>query len=387
MLRPLSGLLVLEFGAVLAGPYATQILAEMGAEVVKIEPFGGQRSRKSGLNWLVNRSKESFAVDLATEAGRVLVRDLAARADVVIENYKRGAMQRLGLAYEELHRLNPRLVYCSLSGYGERGPIRDRPGQDLLAQAFSGLMSITGFEDRLPVPAGTFVGDVTSGFLSALGIVLALYERERSGEGQHVGTSLLMTLLALQGWEMTEFLTVGSSPRRVGSGHYIVSPVYGAYRCLDGAEVVLVGEIEPIAGALGALDRLRALDLPGWDVASLKTVRNELKTFLQSEIGNWRRDELVEHMATAGLWCQPVLTYPEVSTHPQVWENEMLSSYEDPELGHVTTPSPPIALSRTPAVITGPPPAIGQNTDDVLTRHLGMAPDDIAALRRARVVK
>jgi crotonobetainyl-CoA:carnitine CoA-transferase CaiB-like acyl-CoA transferase len=381
----LSGLLVLEFGAVLAGPFCAQLLAEMGADVVKVEPLAGARGRTTGLNYVANRSKRSIALDMSRPAGMEIARSLIARADVLIENFRPGRMARMGLGFEDVEALNQRIVYCSLSGYGERGPFRDLPGQDLLAQALSGLVSITG-PGSAPSPAGTFLGDIGGGIMAALGILAALQERTRSGRGQHVKTSLLSNLLNLQSYELTGFLTSTSArlPGRVESGHFMFGPVYGVFRCRDGELVIGSHALPPLARCLGCEDQLG--DLLAADPDELADVREEVRAVLESAMANRSRDELVADLTAAGVWSMPVLGYPELAGHPQLWENEMLASYDDPRIGTVTVPAPPIEMSRTPGRIRSPWPEIGEHTSEILAGHLGLSQESIGDLRASGVV-
>lgn len=253
---------VLEFGAIMAGAYCAQFLAEMGTDVVKVEPPAGGTDRTDGFRYGVDRSKRAIAVDLRTPRGHEIVLALVRQADVAVCNDWPGAMERAGLGYEELAAINPRLVYCALSGYGERGPMRDVAGQDLLIQAFAGLMELTGFDDHVAVPAGTFPSDAAAAVLSTLGVMFALYERERSGPGQQVKTSLLGSLLALMPWEVTDAATtprqglgpgVRGLPRRVGSAHYLTAVIYGGYWTKTG-DIMLQGDVALIARTLGCDD-------------------------------------------------------------------------------------------------------------------------------------
>jgi crotonobetainyl-CoA:carnitine CoA-transferase CaiB-like acyl-CoA transferase len=388
MIGPLSDLFALEFSAIFAGPYGAQFLATMGAEVVRVEPPGGARGRQGGWSHAVSHSRKSIVIDLQKPAGREIALGLAKQADVLIENFRPGAMARLGLGYEALSSVNPRLVYCSLSGYGDRGPLRDAPGQDLLVEAVSGLMSIIGYDDRVSIPAGTFPADAVGGMLSALGIMFALHERERSGLGQHVKTSLLMALLALQPWEITDFLTNARLPRRVGSGHYLLGPVYGAYRTRDG-EIVVQGDILRVARALDcdALAAVPGLDLEGpRRLEVLEAHRDEIRGHLQASLEKLTRKEALERLAHEEIWSMPVLTYPEALSQPQMMENEMLASYEDPTAGTVRTVNVPVKLGRTPGAIQGPPPELGEHTEEVLRQRLGLSGDDISRLRADGII-
>ncbi len=384
----LDGLLVLEFSAILGGPYCGAFLADQGAEVIRVEPLTGSLGRQGGWRYTTDRSKKSLAVDLRTDRGHEIVRSLLEQADVLLQNFRPGAMDRLGFSYEQVSEFNPRIVYCSLSGYGDRGPWRETPGQDLLIQAASGLMKIVGYDDRLSVPAGTAPADAAGAMLSALGIMFALYERERSGRGQEVKTSLLMSLLATMPYELSEYLTNDRPGKRVGSGHYLNGPVYGAYRTKDG-EIVMQGAPARVAEALGAEELARderfAVTGPAAR-AQLEQLREEIREGLQAALEDMTTEEALQRLTDADLWCMPVMTFEEIMEHPQLAANEMVVSYEDPERGTVRTLAAPAALSRTPVAAYRHPPALGEHTDEILSQRLGLSDAEIEQLRQEHVV-
>ncbi|HJM76224.1 MAG TPA: CoA transferase [Dehalococcoidia bacterium] len=388
MSRALDGLLVLEFSAILGGPYCGGFLADQGAQVIRVEPLTGSLGRQGGWRYATDRNKQSIAVDLRTERGHEIMCSLLEQADVLIQNFRPGAMDRLGFSYANVSSFNPRIVYCSLSGYGDRGPWREKAGQDLSIQAVSGLMRIVGYDDRLSVPAGTAPADAAAGMLSALGIMLALYERERSGLGQEVKTSLLMSLLATMPYELSEFFANGESGRRVGSGHYLNGMVYGGYRTKDG-EIVMQGAPARVAEVLGndemARDE-RFVAPQGATRAELEPLREEVRAGLQSVLSQMTTDEALDRLDAGGVWCMPVMDFEEITDHPQLAENEMVAAIDVPDGGSLRTLAAPMQLSRTPATGYRYPPDLGEHTAEVLSARLGLDAAEIARLRQEQVI-
>lgn len=384
----LADLFVLEFSAIMAGPYCGQLLAQQGAEVVRVEPLGGAVGRQGGWRYGVDRNKRHLAIDLRTARGLEIACALAQRADVLMQNFRPGAMDRLGLGYDAVSELNPGIVYCSLSGYGDRGPLRDAPGQDLLIQAMSGLMLMVGYDDRPAVPAGTAASDAAAGMLSALGIMFALHERERSGQGQHVKTSLLMSLLSTMPYEVTEHLTTGRTSHRVGSGHALLGATYGGYRTKDG-EIVMQGDVTRLASILGAealaADARFAAGVPD-RAQALEAHRQEIRAALEARLMTMTRDAALELLTSEGVWCMPIMTQDELSVHPQLAANEMIVEYTDPEIGQVRGLAPPVTLSRTPPVQPRYPGAVGEHSRAILADHLGLSDDEISTLVEQRVI-
>lgn len=384
----LDGLLVLEFSAILGGPYCGGFLADQGAEVIRVEPLTGSLGRQGGWRYATDRNKKSIAVDLRTERGHEIVHSLLEQADVLIQNFRPGAMERLGFSYDAVSNFNPRIVYCSLSGYGDRGPWREKAGQDLSIQAVSGLMKIVGYDDRLSVPAGTAPADAAAGMLSALGIMFALYERERSGQGQEVKTSLLMSLLATMPYELSEFFTNGEPGRRVGSGHYLNGMVYGGYRTKDG-EIVMQGAPARVAEVLGneqmAKDERFVATRPATR-GELEPYREEIREGLQSVLEGMTTDEALDRLNAGGVWCMPVMGFEEITEHPQLAENEMIASIDTPDGSSLRTLAAPMQLSRTPVTRYRYPPDLGEHTDEVLSARLRLDATEIARLRREQVI-
>ncbi len=384
----LDGLFVLEFSAILGGPYCGGFLADQGAEVVRVEPLTGSLGRQGTWRYQTDRNKRSLAVDLRTDRGHELVRSLLEQADVLLQNFRPGAMDRLGFSYDAVSSFNPRIVYCSLSGYGDRGPWLEKPGQDLSIQAVSGLMKIVGHDDQLSVPAGTAPADAAAGMLSALGIMLALFERERSGLGQEVKTSLLMSLLATMPYELSEFFANGEHGRRVGSGHYLNGPVYGGYQTKDG-EIVMQGAPARVAEVLGneemAADERFSPTGPRTR-GQLEQYRTEIRAGLQASLDDMTTEEALQRLNEGGIWCMPIMGFEEITAHPQLAANEMVASIDGLDSGPMSTLAAPIQLSRTPVTRYERPPDLGEHTDTILSDRLGLEAGEIARLRRDNVI-
>ena len=392
MALPLAGYRVLELAHLVAGPVCGMLLADLGADVVKVEaPEGGDIARTvydpllggdSAVFHTVNRNKRSVALDLRRPEGRAALTRLVAGADVVVEAYRGGVAERLGIDYAALAAVNPRLVYCSLSAFGPEGPWRDKPGLDMLVQALSGLMAVTGEPGGGPVLCGAPVLDTLGAFQAATGVLTALLHRERTGEGQRVDVSLLAGALLAHAARLSVFLVTGEEPGRQGSAHPYLVP-FQAFAAQDGWIYVAawVDRLwEPFCAALERpalaadprfatrADRLRHRDALVAEVAPVFRARTVQEWMAQLE----KHDVL----------CAPVNRYRDLADDPVVRASGMLVSQETPRAGRLTTFATPIRLSRTPGGIRAPAPALGEHTDAVL-REAGLAPEEIARLRAA----
>lgn len=392
---PLAGLTIVDLTRVLSGPYCTMLLADMGARVIKVEhPGRGDDTRAWGPPFVgketayflsINRNKESLTLDFKNTEGREILAKLISKSDVVVENFRPGAMARLGLDYSTLAARHPRLVFCSISGFGQDGPRRDQAGYDAVIQAEGGLMSVTGDADGRAFRVGVAVTDMVAGLLAVQGIILALFARERSGRGQHVDISMLDGVISLLSYHASIYLTTGAESRRVGNRHATIAP-YDTFAASDGELFLAVGNDEQFQRFCAAtgLQHLLADDRFSTNPAR---VRNEaaLKELLAPVMRERTRDGWLRAFATAGVPCGAVRSVPEALSDPQVTARRMIEAVEHAVLGPMKVLGTPIKLSDTPASIRTAPPTLGQHTDTVLT-ELGLTTNEIAGLRSRSVV-
>jgi crotonobetainyl-CoA:carnitine CoA-transferase CaiB-like acyl-CoA transferase len=376
----LSGLTVLEVGVFMAAPFATMQLADLGARVIKIEnpsapdptrasgPFldGPQGDRHSSPFVRLNRNKESVALDLKSDAGREAFLRLVDRADALVENLRPGALRRLGLGPDELRQRNPRLVYASASGFGQDGPLAALPGLDIMAQARSGLMSITGTPDGDPVKVGVPICDLVAGLYTALAVTAALRARDRDGHGQYVDVSLLESGVSLAVWEAGKYFATGEVGRPLGSAHQTQAP-YQAVRCADGW--VTLGAITPKTwdGLCAALDLPHLRDDPRYtDTSSRLAHREELIGQIEEVTGSRTRDDVVAALEAAGVPCAPINDYGQAFTDEHLTTRGFFWNAEHPDLGPVRQLGSPMRLSDTPARRDAAGPVLGAHTRAVL---------------------
>ena len=377
---PLKGVTIIELAHIMAGPCCGMLLADLGAEVIKVERIpGGDDSRRfatvdiageSPTFMMMNRNKRGIAVDLKTGGGKEVLRRLLKTADVVIENYRRGTMERFGLGYDSLKEANPRLVYCEISGFGRTGPYADRGGFDLIAQGMSGMMSFTGEgAGRPPVKAGAPITDITAGILASLGIVAALLERQHSGLGQRVDTSLFEAGITHTFWQSALALASGVSPGALGTGSPVAAP-YQAFPTADGWITVGGANQANWLKLLGVLETPELGDDPRFvenrdrmeNVAALEAVLNDL--FRKRTSAEW-----LAKLEAAGVPAGPVMSVGEMHQDPQTLARNMVLEVDHPRAGKVKTLGPPVKLSRTPASVRRPAPLFGQHTAEVLAEY------------------
>jgi crotonobetainyl-CoA:carnitine CoA-transferase CaiB-like acyl-CoA transferase len=386
---------VLELAHLIAGPVCGMYLADMGADVVKIEhPVDGDASRvvygtqygaESAVFVTVNRNKRSVAIDLGRAEGLALFRRLVASADVVIEAYRGGVAPRLGVDYEALAPLNPRLVYCSVSAFGAEGPWRDKPGLDMLVQAMGGLMSVTGEPDRAPVLSGAPVVDTMGALMAGQGIVTALLHRERTGRGQRVDVSLLNGALLAHAARLSMFLATGEEPGRWGSGHPYMVP-FQALPASDGFVYVAVWRERlwrPFCEAIG--HPALADDARFASREARLARRAELTTLLESIFRKAPVREWMERLEARDVLCAPVNRYADLPHDPAVKATGMLTDEEHPRAGRIRTLAPPIRFSETPGSIRTPAPTLGEHTTVVLG-EAGVTPTEITELKALKVI-
>ncbi len=376
---PLSGVVVLELAQIMAGPTCGSLLADLGAEVIKIEKLpGGDDTRRyaepqvngeSAAFMMLNRNKRSIAVNLKTAGGKRVLQRLIARADVLSENYRKGALDRLGLGYEAVHKMNPALIYCSISGYGRSGPAADKGGFDLIAQGASGLMSITGEAGGAPVKVGSPVTDLNAGILAALGIVSAYVHRLKTGQGQWVDTSLFEAGIHQTAWQAAIFFATGSSPGPLGSSHVLAAP-YQAFATRDGW--INIGGAnqanwERIAAVVG-LPQLVS-DPRFIDNSARMRHRETLAQLLGERVCREPTQHWLQAFDTAGVPAGPIQSIATMADDPQTSAREMVVALQHPVAGPTRALGLPIKFSDTPGNIRRPAPTLGQHTAEVLREH------------------
>jgi formyl-CoA transferase len=384
----LSRLRVLDLTRVRAGPVCARHFADFGADVIKIETTGDEDlgGARHGPDFQsLHRNKRSMTLDLKSEAGIGIFRDLVKTADVVIENYRPDVKDRLGIDYQSLRAINPRIVLASISGFGQDGPYRDRAGFDQIAQGLCGLMSVTGFPDQGPLRAGAAVADVTAGLLAALGIMTALHERDQTGEGQWVQSNLLQAGITLLDFQAARYTMSGEVPPAVGNDHPTSMPT-SAYRTADGhLNVAASGSVmwQRLCDAIGRPELVKDERFAKAELRAAN--RAALADELNAALSKRRSAEWVELLNAAGVPCGPIYAMDEVFADPQVKHLGATASVEHPTLGTLNILNQPIRLSRTPAAVVTPTPERGDHTDEVLG-ELGLDAARIARLRADKVV-
>ena len=384
----LEGIRVLDLTQIMAGPFCAMLLADLGAEVIKIEnPRGGDDSRRMAPPYFngesaafiaMNRNKYGMALDIRTPAGKEALWRLIASADVLVENFRPGTMRRLGFGYEEVHGRYPALVYCSISGYGQTGPYRERGGFDLVAQAMSGVLAVTGSPEE-PAKVGVPISDLNAGLFASHAILAALLARVRTGEGQSIDTSLFEAALAYTIWESNEYHAPGKSPRRLGTAHRLAAP-YQVFATADGW--IAIGAAnqrnwELLAQALDRADLLRntAFASNADRMANLPQLVETLTATLKTRT----TAEWLQALEEAGVPCGPVLELDQVYQHPQVKARAMEIEMEHPVAGHIHAIGFPVKYSSTPGELYRPAPVLGQHTFKIL-EALGYSPDQCRQL-------
>lgn len=395
-MSPLSGLTVVDFSRVLSGPYCTMVLGDLGARVIKVEqPGRGDDTRHWGPPFVagesayflsINRGKESLTLDLKHAAARPVVDALLDRADVVVENFRPGTAARLGLGYDEIHARWPRIVYCSISGFGNTGPRRDEPGYDSVIQAEGGLMSITGAADGPPFRLGVAISDIVSGVFAAQGITAALLVRERTGRGQHVDIGMLDATIALLTYHASIYLTTGRVSGRLGNNHPTIAP-YDTFPAADGEFVLAVGNDDQwrrFCRAIGAPDLIED------DRFATNSGRVDhyaaLRPVLVEKLGTRTRADWVRSLRAAGVPCGSVRDVAEALEDEQLRARDMITVVEHAALGPLKVLGVPVKLSDTPGAARSAPPLLGQHTDRILSEDLGLSDAAIARLRAAGAV-
>ena len=392
---PLFGMVVLDLSQILAGPVCGMMLADMGADVVKVEkPDGGDDNRRAGPPFIggqgagfmaANRNKRSLALNLRDESGRQVFERLLERADVVVENFRPGVMERLGIGYERLSKLKPSLIYCSISGHGGTGPYKDRGGFDLIAQGMSGLMSITGVPDGVPVKVGVPITDISAGILAANGVLCAYIHAQKTGQGQLVDTSLLEAGIAYTIWESSGYFADGEIPGPLGSAHRVLAP-YQALRTSDG--YINIGAAnqrtwEQLCRAIGQEELIE--DQRFKEPGDRKAREGELADLLEETFRGESTAYWLEAFEKVGMVAGPINDISQVYEDPQVIAREMKVDLEDPDLGTLHNIGIPVKLSATPGRIRRRAPMLGEHSWEILTES-GFAEKEIEELFGSGVV-
>ncbi len=404
---PLAGIRVLDMSRILAGPWIGQLLADLGAEVIKIErPGKGDDTRAWGPPFVkdrdgndtsdaayfmcTNRGKQSLTLDIAKPEGQQIIRELAQKSDVLLENYKVGDLKRYGLGYDTLSALNPRLIYCSVTGFGQTGPYRDRAGYDFMIQGMAGVMSITGERDDLPgggpQKVGVAIADLMTGMYSTVGIVSALHERHASGKGQHIDMALLDCTVGWLANQNANYLIGGEVPKRMGNAHPNVMP-YQTFKTKDGDIIIATGndgQFQRLCAAAG-IPEVGADARYANNALRIKN-RDTCTASIAVELKKKTTVEWVALLETVGVPCGPINRLDDVYADPQVQARGMKIDVPHPKAGTVPLVANPIKFSRTPLAYDRPPPLVGEHVDTVLRGLLGKSNAEIAALREKKIV-
>ena len=407
MAGPLSGIRVLDLSRVMAGPWCTQILADLGAEVIKIERPGlGDDTRHWGPPWFkdaqgntttqsayylsANRGKHSVTVDIGSEEGQALIRELAAECDVLVENFKTGGLDKKGLGYADLSKINPGLIYCSVTGFGHTGPMAADAGYDYLIQAQSGLMSITGVADGQPgagpMRVGMAVADLTTGMNAVIAILSAVHHRTNPGEGQHLDMALLDVQVSWMANQAQNYFCSGKVPGRTGEYHPNLAP-YQPFPTKDGKVIIAVGNDGQFQRLCKALGQPELAEDPRFATNPQRVLHREELVGKLCECTRTRTSrEWMDCLVGVHVPCGPIQNLAEVFEDPQVLARNMKIELEHPQLGKVPGIANPIKFSKTPQVYRKAPPLLGEDTDTILQRVLDKSPEDIASLRARGVL-
>ena len=395
MAGPLAGIRVLDLTRILAGPYATMILRDLGAEVIKIEqPGTGDEARDFGpfkndfsLYFMsVNRGKKSVTLNLKSPRGKELFLELVKGSDVLVENFRPGTMEKLGLDYESLKKHHPSLLYAACSGFGQTGPYAMRGAYDMIIQGMGGIISITGEPDRPPVRVGTSIGDITSALFTAIGILSALRHRDQTGEGQLIDVGMLDCQVAILENAMVRYFSTGDIPRPLGRRHPAITP-FEVFESADGYVVIAIGNNELWRKFCEHVGRSELIDDERFHTNALRTENHESLFPILAEIMCHRTtDAWVEALEAIGVPCGPVNTVDKVANDPQVLARDMIAEVEHDTTGTVQIPGIPIKLSETPGQIDAPAPNLGEHTSEVLTGLLRLGAEEVNQLKQDGVV-
>ena len=403
--RALDGIKVLDLSRVLAGPWSTQILADFGADVFKVEipgkgddtrgwgppflklPDGSDDPQESAYYLCTNRNKRSAAIDLASPAGAALIRRLAAEADILVENFKVGGLAKYGLDYEHIAAINPRIVYCSITGFGQTGPYADRGGYDFVAQGMGGFMSVTGEAGGGPLRAGVAMADLSTGNFATISILMALRHAERTGEGQQIDISLLDTQIAMMANQGSSYLVGGINPGRMGNRHPTVVP-YTTFAVADGVVIIAIGndgQFRAFCHEMGVAD---VAEDERFKLARNRLIhRDAIEAIVQDLVRGSNRDPLIERLVACGVPVGPVNTLKDVFADPFVEARGTVHRFVRDDGVEIPTVAYPGKLSATPADYRYQPPKVGEQSRELLHDWLGLEGEELAALEAQGVIK
>jgi|SRR5690625_1874999 len=392
-IKPLAGLRVIDFTRILAGPFCTALLGDLGAEIIKVEPPAGDDYRnvapikkgEGALFTVMNRNKKSLVLDLKKEEAVALVHELVATADIVVENFRPGVTERLGVDYERLQQINPRLIYVSVSGFGQSGPYSRRPAYDIVLQAMTGLMEATGSPDGPPTLVGEAISDVVSGLFASWGALVALYAREKNGKGTHVDVSMFNATLAFAATSVSRYLFTGQAPQRVGNRHPLSAP-FGVFEAADGHFVIAVlnhRQFEQLAQAI------EQPEIAQWEKFATDDLRNQNEAELRQIIERWSKsktaEEAIEALGAASVPAAPIWDIEQALNSEQATETGFLTHVRHEKLDDLKLPSQPVSFSGFAANTVGPAPALGEHNEEVLGQVLGLAQSRITELSKLGV--
>ncbi|MBI2331556.1 MAG: CoA transferase, partial [Chloroflexi bacterium] len=387
-MQSLQNIRVLDLSRVLAGPYCTMVLGDLGAEVIKVEPPEGDETRgwgppfaggESAYYLCINRNKRGMVVNLKTEEGKVILRDLAMQSDVLVENFRPGTLKKFGLDFETLHAINPRLVYCSISGFGQTGPLKDMPGYDFMIQAMGGIMSITGEPNGEPMKVGVAVADLFAGQNAVISILAALQARTLTGEGQYIDIALFDSELGWLANVASNFLISRKNPKRYGNAHANIVP-YQSFQASDGWFAVAVGNDKQFEALCKVIGKPELSSDERFATNSVRVQNREIlilllrPIFMQKTVGEW--------LALIGdrFPCGPINTLDQVFSMPHVRERNMLVEMQHPTIGALPLVGSPLKMGGTPVEYRLPPPLMGEHTKDILKEVLGFSEEKVTEL-------
>jgi CoA:oxalate CoA-transferase len=390
----LEGVRIIDLTRVLAGPFCTMLLADMGAEVIKVErPLQGDDARAFGpfLNDFsmyflsINRNKKSITIDLKTEKGKNILKDLVKEADVLVENFRPGTMEKLGLGYDVLQSLNSRLIYAACSGFGHSGPYSERPAYDLIVQGLSGIMSVTGFPDGPPTKVGSSIADITAGLFTAIGILSALNYRNRTGMGQKVDVAMLDSQVAILENALARYFVNSEPPKPIGNRHPSITP-FAVFDTKDDYIIIAVGNDTMWKNFCSLIQRSDLASAPKFLTNRLRTENyEELFSILGEELKKKTTAEWLEIFGQR-IPCGPINNIQQVVNNPQVIAREMIQEVDQPGIGKVKVPGNPIKFSESPITNYGAAPVLGQDNEVILKDYLNLSTDEIKQLEEEKII-